>query len=288
MALAANNGFKLVSMDIRAAFLQAKMLDREVYMKPPEDIKKQGKIWRLLKPLYGLDDASRKFWLKVKETLTELGLKTLSGNEAFYYDNKNGKLLGAVLSHVDDFTVAGEEEFVKRIVKGVSDKFTMSKAEEDEFRFTGLDVKAKNGKIEVSMEDYASSVEPITEIRKAERTENLTKLELKEYRKYTGKISWLAQGSRPDLSYSALQLAKKNNSATIADLRNVNKIVEKVKKEENKVAYGKVGEKEKLQLIGIVDASYKSDEKSVGGMILMIANEQMTKASPVMWKSKQI
>jgi hypothetical protein len=54
------------------------------------------------------------------------------------------------------------------------------------------------------------------------------------------------------------------------------------------VAYGKVGEKEKLQLIGIVDASYKSDEKSVGGMILMLANEQMTKASPVMWKSKQI
>ena len=74
----------------------------------------------------------------------------------------------------------------------------------------------------------------------------------------------------------------------IADLRNVNKIVEKAKKEDNKVVYSKVGEKEKLQLIGIVDASYKSDEKSVGGMILMIANEQMTKASLVMWKSKQI
>ena len=48
--------------------------------------------------------------------------------------------------------------------------------------------------------------------------------------------------------------------------------------------YGKVGEKEKLQLIGIVDASYKSDDKSVGG----IADEEVTKASLVMWKSKQI
>ena len=44
MALAANNGFRLVSMDIRAAFLQAKMLDREIYMKPPPDIMKPGKI----------------------------------------------------------------------------------------------------------------------------------------------------------------------------------------------------------------------------------------------------
>ena len=37
-------------------------------------------------------------------------------------------------------------------------------------------------------------------------------------------------GDNPDLSYSVLQLAKKNNSATIADLRNVNKVVKKVKK----------------------------------------------------------
>ena len=70
-------------MDIRAAFLQAKKLDREVFVRPPDDIKKEGKIWKLLKPLYGLDDASRKFYLKVKETLQELGLKTLPGDEVF-------------------------------------------------------------------------------------------------------------------------------------------------------------------------------------------------------------
>merc|ERR1712121_523326 len=107
----------------------------------------------------------------------------------------------------------------------------------DEFRFTGLDVKVGKESIEVSMEDYAGSVEPIVEIRKADRTEKLMSVELKEYRKYTGKISWLAQGTRPDLSYSALNLAKKNSSATISDLRNVNKVVEKVKKEDNKVIY---------------------------------------------------
>ena len=113
MALGANSGFKVVSMDIRAAFLQAKILDREVYVRPPEDIKKEGKIWKLLKPLYDLDDASQKFYLKVKETLKELGLKTLPGDEHLI-EIRDGKLLGVVLSHVDDFTVAGEEEFVKR------------------------------------------------------------------------------------------------------------------------------------------------------------------------------
>merc|ERR1712112_255644 len=98
MAMAANSRFKVVSMDIRAAFLQANKLDREVFMTPPEDVKKEGKIWKLLKPLYGLDDASRKFWLKVKETLSNLGMKTLPGDEAFYYENRENKLIGAVLS----------------------------------------------------------------------------------------------------------------------------------------------------------------------------------------------
>jgi len=91
VALAANQNFRVVSMDIRAAILQAKKLGREVFVRPPDDKKKEGKIWKLLKPLYGLDDASRKLYLKVKETLQELGLKTLPRDDAFYYENKNVK-----------------------------------------------------------------------------------------------------------------------------------------------------------------------------------------------------
>merc|ERR1711954_515894 len=112
-------------------------------------------------------------------------------------------------SHVDDFTIAGNTDFLKRIVTGIKERFTVSKVEEDNFRFTGLDVKTKNGKIEISMEDYADSIKEIKEIRKADRNEKLTTAELKKYRKYTGKISWLSQGTRPDLSYSTLNLAKK-------------------------------------------------------------------------------
>ncbi len=50
----------------------------------------------------------------------------------------------------------------------------------------------------------------------------------------------------------------------------------------------RVGDKEDMQVIGMVDASYKSDEKSIRGMLIMMADDKMTKASPIMWKSKQI
>ena len=42
--LAANSDFKVVSIDIRALFLQAKKFDREVFVRPPDNIKKKGKI----------------------------------------------------------------------------------------------------------------------------------------------------------------------------------------------------------------------------------------------------
>ena len=65
-AVAANQDFRLRSMDIRAAFLQARELDRDVFLMPPKDIRKEGYIWKLKKPLYGLNYASRKFWFRVK------------------------------------------------------------------------------------------------------------------------------------------------------------------------------------------------------------------------------
>ena len=40
------------------------------------------------KPLYGLDDASRKFWLKLRDTLIALGLKVMPGDEALYYTHE--------------------------------------------------------------------------------------------------------------------------------------------------------------------------------------------------------
>ena len=48
--VAANEEFELRKIDIRAAFLQAKHLEREDFLKPPKDIKKEKIIWKLKSP----------------------------------------------------------------------------------------------------------------------------------------------------------------------------------------------------------------------------------------------
>ena len=112
------------------------------------------------------------------------------------------------------------------------------------------------------MKDYVESLEDIKEIRKANKEEDLTKTESKEYRKVTGKISWLADSTRPDLSYTHLSMSKKNNSATIADLRNVSRVIKKVKERPSMIRFSRIGDKEDLIVLRIGDASFKVDEKA--------------------------
>ena len=40
--------------------------------------------------------------------------------------------------------------------------------------------------------------------------------------------------------------------------------------------------------MGIGDASFKSDDKAVGGVLLFLSNSSMTRAVPIYWKSKTI
>ena len=175
------------------------------------------------------------------------------------------------------------------MIDHVGRELTVSKIKEDCFGFTGLDIKVVDDGIEVSMEDYTNSLQDIKNIRKVENfNEPLTKLKMKEYQKITGKIAWLANSTRPDLSFTALQMSKKNKEATISDLRDVNRILKKVREQESRIKYEHIGEKEDLMVVGNGDTSLKTGDKAVGGVILFLTNSSMTRASPIYWKAKQI
>ncbi len=287
-AMAANEGFDLRSMDIKAAFLQANELDRDVYVEPPSDVKKEGVLWKLVKPLYGLKDASRKFWLRMKKIFEDGGLKTVKGDEAFYYKFDGEKLEGMVLTHVDDFSMAGTSGFLDELEEKIRKELNVSKVEKNKYRFTGIDIEKKKDGIVMSMEDYAESIEEIKEIRKEKKSEMLTKIENKLYRKYVGKISWLAENCRPDLAVTALKMARKSGKATVGDLMNVNSVVKRIKQKKNEVKFTKVGKKEDLVVTGVGDASYKVDEKAIGGNIVMLRDRKSERVVPLFWKSKSI
>ena len=152
----------------------------------------------------------------------------MEGDKAFYYYHEGSILKGAVITHVGDFTLARTSIFIKDVLEMVERELTISKAERDNFCYTGLDIFTVTDGIEIKMADYVDSLQDIKEIRKAEKDYYLTKQEVKENRKITGKLSWLANSTCPDISFTALAMSKKNNSAKISDLRNVSRVLKKV------------------------------------------------------------
>ena len=83
----------------------------------------------------------------------ECGLKILDGHEVFYYrHDKNGDLDGMISSHMDNFILADSDAFLEEIMWKIAEKLEISKLEDDEFRFTGMDVKKEDYVIVVKYE----------------------------------------------------------------------------------------------------------------------------------------
>ena len=79
--------------------------------------------------------------------------------------------------------------------------------------------------------------------------------------------------------------ARKQKNTTLKDLRNINRILEKVKEGENKVVVSRVAGKKEMCVIGVSDASYKQDESSVVEEMIIIGNVNEKWVAPIFWKS---
>ena len=70
----ANASMIIAVFDISVAFFHGKVR-KVIYVVPPKDLRKKGKIWRLLKSLYGTRDASQVFATYVEEGLNDHGFQ---------------------------------------------------------------------------------------------------------------------------------------------------------------------------------------------------------------------
>ena len=139
------------------------------------------------------------------------------------------------------------------------------------------------------MEDYVESVKLIPVFRKDADESPLNLVELKLYRKYVGKLLWLAENVRPDLAFLALDMSRTVKRATLKDLKNINKFIQQqIFGRVNKVIMRPVGKKEDLIICAVSDASFYQTESSIQGEILMLANKNSNVVSPLYWKSKAI
>ena len=284
----AGKKWEIHSLDIKAAFLQGNPVSREVYLKPPREANMKGKLWKLKQCVYGLNDASRKFYMKVKEELIKVGCKC-SRLDSAVFTYHNGGLQGLLMSHVDDFLWSGTEMFKTSVIDRIRKTFQISSENSTLFKYVGLQIQQCEEGIYITQKEYANEIEEIeiAASRKTEANQPINEDEKSALRSVIGQLNWLATQTRPDLSYDVCDLATSLKQGTVELITKANRIIRKAKSQDVHLHFPKM-DLDNLSVTCFADASYGNlkDGGSQGGMFIEVRSGVHT--CPVEWQSKRI
>ena len=288
LCIAATKGWKIKSGDVKNAYLQGEKLDREVFMEPPIEKRKPNTIWKLQKSVYGMNDAGRRWFFKVEETLVTLGCKQSSLDHCLFFYRSKGELKGIILVWVDDIFYAGQNEFEEKVIAEVGRQFLIGRTEEETFTYIGLSIQTVAEGITLDQTKYISSRLAPADLKAGLNSRPLDKEEKKLLRRLTGQINWAATQSRPDLSYSVVELSTRFSQPTLEDLKKANKAITRLAATPIKVLFPRLTGRIRVEVYS--DAAFRNlpDQISSGrGHIVFLANEK-NRAAPLGWNSNKV
>ena len=192
---------------MKSAFLQGECTERDIFIIRPREANIEGScIWKLKKVGYRLVDASRKWYLSVKNELVSLNCIPSSLDKAVFRWYSGGVLSGLFILHVDDFIYDGTDDFLRDVVTPLQRKFQIGSESEGCFTYIGLELSQLSDRVEISQNRYAASVRPI-EIHRArfkDKKADATPAEKEVLRSLIGQLNWVANHTRPDLSFDVV------------------------------------------------------------------------------------
>ena len=289
LCILAAKRWQLSSMDIKSAFLQGVPIDRELYMQPPKEAN-TDKLWLLKKCPYGLVDAGRQWFIRVKEELKRLGAKHMQQDQAlFVWHDQNG-ISGVMVIHVDDFVYGGTEQFKSKVIGQFRKIFSIGSEQTTCMRYIGINVTQDQDGILLSTDKYCSNLTEIdTSQLGRDNKRPLTEKEITKLRQVSGQINWAVTQSRPDCGFDNCVVQNSIKNATVADIIRANKAVRKVKSQSVSLYFPSDFDLNSSRIVTFTDASHANlpDRGSQGAHVSFIIDKNGS-YSVIGWKSKKI
>jgi len=224
LAVAAANGWEVHHVDVKTAFLNAK-IDKEMYIKLPEDVEsgEPADVRRLNLALYGAKQAGRLWGIKVNDELEQMGATRSAVDPCLYEWHHPVHARVFILVYFDDLIVAGERfAGVKAIKSGVAAMFEVRDMGEVE-DFIGMKVMRdkKTKKLTLSnpghimallqafgMDTYTPNKKEMASGVKLSKTgENLLP-DGNRYAELVGPLLYLSTTTRPDIAFDVGVLSR--------------------------------------------------------------------------------
>ena len=230
LAMATSKGYRINSIDIKAAFLQGKPIERTIYLKPPKEANAEGKLWKLKKAVYGLSDASRVWYLRVVDELKNLGVKISKYDKALFIWKQNESVEGFMSVHVDDFFWCGSMDFEERVINKMKAIFKISKEDSVAFKYLGVHLNQSSNSMVLSQTPYIETIQPLLNLNAHEqKSGDIGKEVHRLLRGIVGQLSWACGMSRPDVAIDCCVLSTVQSKPTVKDCNDVNKAIRDMK-----------------------------------------------------------
>ncbi|CAE7219835.1 unnamed protein product, partial [Symbiodinium sp. KB8] len=245
LTLTVEQGWAVAVLDVVAAFLRTPMgrtkKDPLVIVQPPRLLEALGlieklELWGLIRALYGLRQ-SPALWgdyrdYVLRSTDPPSGLRLRQGSAATSWwkvVDEVGVMTAIILVYVDDFLICGPDNIVSQLSKWIRSIWETSEPTYlrpgTSIRFLGMELhveEANPGEIGIGQHGYiqellrlhnipAQALDkiPVSKEMVAEQVSqaDVCKDDVHKAQQLTGEVLWLAQCSRPDLSYATSVMA---------------------------------------------------------------------------------
>ncbi|CAI7843820.1 unnamed protein product [Closterium sp. NIES-53] len=234
IAVAAMKKKKLRQIDVANAFPYAPV-DAEIFVELPHGSHGEpNRVCQLLKSLYGIKQAPRLWQQYLHARLIRIGFKQLPHDQGMYRLTKGSDYV-LLIVYVDDLLYIGSTDGISTWFEGELQKDLTITVSSTVTQYLGLNIREEENAIYLSAEKYADTIAKrfsltptaiATPYRYTSGTEKgrptlLKSAGIRDYQKTLGCLLFAAVTCRPDLSYSASQLAtylKKPEAKHLAEL----------------------------------------------------------------------
>ena len=240
-----------IKEDALCAFLNGDPLERtNLFMKAPDLLMKMGFVpagrpyRRLAKAVYGLNEAPRRWFLKLTRILLENGLVQSLIDSCLFLVIREGKTRAAVVVYVDDLLMGGESKYLTwldNLVKGAlpigtTERSKVADSLQVTMSYVGRDIvfrrEHKDGpitEIEVNQTKYIDSQFSDEHINGFEVGKRSAQLPLKAseadwFRTSLGRCMWIVT-TRPDIAYDVSEASSAMQAPTVGDAKRLQKVM---------------------------------------------------------------
>jgi hypothetical protein len=294
IALASIHSWHLHQMDVNNAFLHGD-LQEEVYMDIPQGVtsSRPNQVCKLIKSLYGLRQASRKWYEKLTSLLIDQGYSQ-SNSDYSLFILRHDSSFTALLVYVDDIILAGNSlsEF-DRIKKVMDKEFRIKDLGQLKY-FLGIEVAHSKSGISICQRKYCLDLlkdtgligskpapTPLDHSIKLHQDTSAAYEDIEGYRRLVGKLLYLTT-TRPDIAFATQQLSQFLSAPTIVHYETACRIVKYLKGTPGRGLF--FSRQSELQLLGFADADWANcvdTRRSTSGYCFFIGS------SLISWRSKK-